>query len=64
MKKAKRKHKSEPEMDPHTKAVIEEAIRIRTRMLIRDKTGNTVLFRSTIAEDQGEEAEEDEEDSG
>lgn len=51
-------------MDKHTKAVIEEAIRIRTRMLIRDKTGNTVLFRSTIAEDQGEKAEEDEEDSG
>ena len=51
-------------MDKHTKEVIEEAIRIRTRMLIRDKMGNTVLFRSTIAEDQGEEADEDEEDGG
>ena len=64
MKRAKRKRKSEPEMDKHTKEVIEEAIRIRTRMLIRDKMGNTVLFRSTIAEDQGEEADEDEEDGG
>lgn len=65
MKKAKRKRKSEPkEFTPEVKAKVDEAIRIRTRMLIRDKAGNTVLFRSTIAEDQGEEAEKDEEDSG
>ena len=46
-------------MDEHTKAVIEEAIRIRTRMRVRDCAGNVRLFRSTVAEDQ--EIAEDEE---
>lgn len=47
-------------MDEHTKAVIEEAIRIRTRMRVRDCAGNERLFRSTILEEgtEDEEAEE------
>ena len=59
MKKAKRKRKSEPEMDAKTKEVIENAIRIRTRMRVRDLSGQPKLFRSTVAEDP--ESVEDEE---
>lgn len=59
MKKAKRKRKSEPEMDVKTKEVIENAIRIRTRMRVRDLSGQPKLFRSTVAEDP--ESVEDEE---
>ena len=51
MKRAKRKRRSEPELDKHTKVVIEEAIRIRTRMRVRDLSGQPKLFRSTVAED-------------
>lgn len=61
MKKAKKKRKNyAPNMDEHTKAVIEEAIRIRTRMRVRDCAGNERLFRSTILEEgtEDEEAEE------
>lgn len=36
-------------MDAKTKAVIEEAIRIRTRMRVRDLSGQPKLFRSTVA---------------
>lgn len=46
-------------MDAKTKAVIEEAIRIRTRMRVRDLSGQPKLFRSTVAEDP--ESVEDEE---
>ena len=46
-------------MDAKTKAVIEEAIRIRTRMRVRDLSGHSKLFRSTVAEDP--ESVEDEE---
>ena len=59
MKRAKRKRKSEPEMDAKTKAVIENAIRIRTRMRVRDLSGQPKLFRSTVAKDP--ESVEDEE---
>lgn len=59
MKRAKRKRRSEPEMDAKTKAVIENAIRIRTRMRVRDLSGQPKLFRSTVAEDP--ESVEDEE---
>lgn len=59
MKKAKRKRRSEPEMDAETKAVIEEAIRIRTKMRVRDLSGQPKLFRSTVAQDP--ESVEDEE---
>lgn len=61
MKKKKNKRKNyAPGMDEHTKAVIEEAIRIRTRMRVRDLAGNERLFRSTICEEgtEDEEAEE------
>lgn len=51
MKRAKRKRRSEPEMDAKTKAVIENAIRIRTRMRVRDLSGQPKMFRSTVAED-------------
>lgn len=64
MKKAKKKRKNyAPNMDSHTKEVIENAIRIRTRMRVRDCAGNERLFRSTILE-EGTEDEEAEEDSG
>lgn len=46
-------------MDAKTKAVIENAIRIRTRMRVRDLSGQPKLFRSTVAEDP--ESVEDEE---
>ncbi len=50
-------------MDEHTKAVIEEAIRIRTRMRVRDCAGNERLFRSTVAENP-EGTEDEAEESG
>lgn len=46
-------------MDAKTKKVIEEAIRIRTRMRVRDLSGQPKPFRSTVAEDP--ESVEDEE---
>lgn len=46
-------------MDAKTKTVIENAIRIRTRMRVRDLSGNEKVFRSTVAEDP--ESVEDEE---
>ena len=49
-------------MDEHTKAVIEEAIKIRTRMRVRDCAGNERLFRSTVAENP--EIPEDAEEEG
>ena len=61
MKKKKSKRKTyAPNMDEHTKAVIEEAIRIRTRMRVRDCAGNARLFRSTVLEEgtEDEEAED------
>lgn len=61
MKKAKRKRKSNQlQMDAHTKAVIEEAIRIRTRMRVRDCAGNERLFRSTVLEEGAEDEEAEE----
>ena len=63
MKRAKRKRKSEPELDAKTKAVIEEAIRIRTKMRVRDLSGQPKLFRSTVAEDP-ESVEDEEETEG
>lgn len=64
MSKRKNKRKSEPEMDTHTKAVIEEAIRIRTRMRIRDCEGKERIFRSTVAETEEGAEDETEEDTG
>lgn len=69
MKRSKKKRKTyapevrgkrEASMDEHTKAVVEEAIRIRTKMRVRDLAGNERLFRSTILEEgtENEEAEE------
>lgn len=61
MKRSKKKRKTyAPDMDEHTKAVVEEAIRIRTKMRVRDLAGNERLFRSTILEEgtEDEEAEE------
>ncbi len=61
VKKSRKKRKSyAPDMDEHTKAVVEEAIRIRTKMRVRDLAGNERLFRSTILEEgtEDEEAEE------
>ena len=45
---------------------MDEAIRIRTRMLIRDHEGRERLFRSTVAEDPeiAQNEEETEGDSG
>ena len=58
MKKSKKKRKTyAPGMDEHTKAVIEKAIRIRTRMRVRDCAGNERLFRSTILEEGTEDEE-------
>ena len=65
MARGKKKRKSyAPNMDEHTKAVIEEAIKIRTRMRVRDCAGNIRLFRSTVAEVSEGEEDETEEDSG
>lgn len=50
MKKGRRKRRSEPEMDAETKKVIENVIRIRTRMRVRDLSGQPKMFRSTVAE--------------
>jgi len=63
MAKGKRKRRQyAPNMDAHTKAVIEEAIKIRTRMRVRDCAGNERLFRSTVAENP--EIPEDAEEEG
>ena len=63
MKRSKKKRKNyAPDMDKHTKAVVEEAIRIRTKMRERDLAGNERLFRSTILEEGTE--NEEAEDSG
>lgn len=53
-------------MDAKTKEVIENAIRIRTRMRVRDLSGQPKLFRSTVAEDPKsvENEEETEGDGG
>ena len=51
-------------MDAHTKSVIEEAIRIRTRMRIRDCEGKERIFRSTVAETEEGAEDETEEDTG
>ena len=51
-------------MDAHTKAVIDEAIRIRTRMRLRDCAGDIRLFRSTVAEDPESVENEEEEEGG
>lgn len=56
-KKDKRKKKAAPEIDAKTKAVIDEAIRIRTRMRIRDAEGRERIFRSTVAEKEEDDAE-------
>jgi hypothetical protein len=56
-KKDKRKKKTAPEIDAKTKAVIDEAIRIRTRMRIKDAEGRERIFRSTIAEKGDRDAE-------
>lgn len=50
-------------MDAETKKVIENAIRIRTRMRVRDLSGQPKLFRSTVAEDP-EIAQNEEETEG
>lgn len=50
--------------DAHTKAVIEEAIRIRTRMRIRDCEGKERIFRSTVAETEEGAEDETEADTG
>lgn len=64
MKKKKSKRKNyAPGMDAHTKEVIENAIRIRTRMRVRDCAGNERLFRSTVAENP-EGTEDEAEESG
>lgn len=60
MARGKKKRKSyAPNMDEHTKAVIEEAIKIRTRMRVRDCAGKERIFRSTVCEEgtENEEAE-------
>ena len=49
-------------MDKHTKTVIEEAIKIRTRMRVRDCEGKERIFRSTVAENP--EIPEDAEEEG
>lgn len=65
MSKRKNKRKSyAPNMDAHTKSVIEEAIRIRTRMRIRDCEGKERIFRSTVAETEEGAEDETEEDAG
>ena len=65
MSKRKNKRKrTAPNMDAHTKAVIEEAIRIRTRMRIRDCEGKERIFRSTVAETEEGAEDETEEDTG
>lgn len=65
MKSTKRKRKSvyAPNMDAHTKEVIDNAIRIRTQMRVRDCAGNIRQFRSTILE-EGTEDEEGKEETG
>lgn len=50
-------------MDAHTKEVIDNAIRIRTQMRVRDCAGNIRQFRSTILE-EGTEDEEGKEETG
>ena len=60
MKKSKKKRGGGADaLDEETKTVIENAVRVRTRMRVRDYAGNIRLFRSTVAET--EERAEDEE---
>ena len=54
MKKKKKRGGYAPNMDKHTRAVIDEVIRMRARMRVRDAAGNERIFRSTVAEEQEE----------
>jgi hypothetical protein len=64
VKKGKRKRKSEPkEFTPEVKTKVDEAIRIRTRMRVRDLSGQPKLFRSTVAKNP-ESVEDEQETEG
>lgn len=61
LKKAKKKRRNPaPELDEETKRFIDETIRIRTQMEVRDLMGRAKAFRSTIAENQTEGTEDKE----
>ena len=43
------------QLDPEMEKKIDAAVRIRTRMIVRDAVGNPTQFRSTIHEKEGDE---------
>lgn len=57
--KRKRKRKSEPVMDAVTRDILDRIVRIKTREHLKDPDGNIREFRSTIAERQEDEEEEE-----
>lgn len=53
--KRKKKRKNTLSLDPEAEKRIDAAVRVRTRMTVRDAAGNAVPFRSTIyAKEDGE----------
>ena len=44
------------QLDPEMEKKIDAAVRIRTRMIVRDAMGNPTQFRSTIYQKEDEES--------
>lgn len=53
--KRKRKRRNVLSLDPEMEKKIDAAVRIRTRMIVRDAMGNPTQFRSTIYQKEDDE---------
>ena len=53
--KRKRKRGNALSLDPEIEKKIDAAVRIRTRMIVRDAVGNPAQFRSTIYQKEDDE---------
>ena len=54
--KRKKKRRNVLSLDPEMEKKIDAAVRIRTRMIVRDAMGNPTQFRSTIYQKEDEES--------
>lgn len=53
--KRKKKRRNVLQLDPEMERKIDAAVRIRTRMIVRDAVGNPTQFRSTIYQKEDDE---------
>lgn len=53
--KRKKKRRNVLQLDPEMEKKIDAAVRIRTRMIVRDAVGNPTQFRSTIYQKEDDE---------